>query len=692
MIEPGRSGPPGACIDTNGVNFTLFSSVADAVELCLFDHAGREQRGLFLDKGKDDCWSGYLPGCRAGQHYGYRVHGPYDFDMGLRCNPHKLLIDPYARELGGRFIWNAALYDFTDDGSGKRANEDDSAAYVPRSVVAGGATPALTPGPKIPWNETVIYELNVRGFTMRHPHVPEADRGRYRGMTNGQVLSYLRALGITTVEIMPVQAFIDEAFLVDKGLRNFWGYNTLNFFVPAGRYANADPRAEFREMVGAIHDAGLEVIMDIAFNHTAEGASTGPTLSFRGIDNHAYYRMDADRPGECVNDTGCGNTINADHPRTQELVIRNLEYWSAEMGVDGFRFDLAPILGRTHDGFDPRHPLLQSIASNARLSHCKFIVEPWDLAHDGYQLGNFPESWAEWNDRYRDSLRRFWRGDQNQAQELAKGLFGSADLFEKRGKNPWASVNLLTSHDGFTLADLVSYEKRHNEANGENNADGHHHNFSCNHGVEGETNDAAILALRRKQRLNLLATLLFSRGTPMLLAGDEFNHSQQGNNNAYAQDNNVGWLDWSGLESDPDFTASVQHLLQLRRENAVFRQTEFPNKPLTPDENFLAVRCFGPDGRTPATAELADATALGVLYSGTADAGGAMPATALLLNPSDSDCEFALPAGPGNAEWLTRFATDNRTQPLSQERLLTVPPRSLVIMEAPRSCDDLPSN
>ncbi|MDH3441660.1 MAG: glycogen debranching enzyme GlgX, partial [Gammaproteobacteria bacterium] len=474
----------------------------------------------------------------------------------------------------------------------------------------------------------------------------------------------------------------DEEFLVERGLRNFWGYNTLCFFIPAGRYANAYPRAEFREMVAAIHDAGLEVIMDVAYNHTAEGAGVGPTLSFRGIDNHAYYRMRADRPGEYVNDTGCGNTINADHPRVQELVIRNLEYWSAEMGVDGFRFDLAPILGRTNSGFDQQHPLLHSITSNPRLSACKFIVEPWDLAHDGYQLGNFPPAWAEWNDRYRDSLRRFWRGDDNEAPELAQRLLASADVFEARGKQPWASINLVTAHDGFTLTDLVSYEKRHNEANGENNADGHRHNFSCNYGVEGETNDAAILALRRRHRLNLLATLLFSHGTPMLLAGDEFDNSQQGNNNAYAQDNNVGWLDWSGLDSDPEFTASVRRLLQLRRECAVFRQSEFP---LTPDDVLPAVRCFGRDGRTLAMDELVDATTLGILYPSPADAGRAMQSVALLLNPSASDCEYVLPNDQGEAEWLTRFASDDQTESQSRERHLTVPPRSLVIMAAPGS-------
>lgn len=681
MIEPGSPGPLGAWYDGDGVNFSLFSSVADAVELCLFDEHDQERRGLFLAKGEKDCWSGYLQDCRPGQRYGYRIHGPYDFESGLRCNPHKLLIDPYAKELGGRFQWSPALFDFQPVGHEMRINELDSADVVPRSVVTDPVDATIPIGPAIPWTDTVIYELNVRGFTMRHPDVPDSDRGRFRGMTNGHVLSYLKALGVTAIEIMPVQAFIDEAFLIERGLRNFWGYNTLSFFVPAGRYANVDPPAEFREMVSAIHDAGLEVIMDIAYNHTAEGAGTGPTLSFRGIDNHAYYRLDNDRPAKYVNDTGCGNTINTDHPRVQELILNNLEYWATQMGVDGFRFDLASILGRTSSGFDRQHPLLRSIAENRTLTACKIIAEPWDLAHDGYQLGNFPASWAEWNDRYRDSLRRFWRSDNNEVHELTQRLLASPDLFCENSKRPWASINLITAHDGFTLADLVSHERRHNEANGEDNNDGHRHNLSCNHGVEGATDDATILALRRKHRLNLLATLLFSQGTPMLLAGDEFGNSQYGNNNAYAQDNEVGWLDWSGLEYDTAFNESVRRLLQFRRESGLFRQSQYQSTSLPPLETSVSVYWFNPDGTTLNTNDRASAVALSVVFTRRADDDESGQTIALLLNPAFADCEFTLPDHLQKPSWRVRFASDERTAAQTKDRRLLVFGSSMVILE-----------
>jgi len=569
MIRRGRPDRPGSQWDGQGVNFALYSSAAEAVELCLFDADNRQTQCYRLPDQQHGIWHGYLPGCEPGQRYGYRVHGPWAPSQGLRFNPSKLLIDPYARALDGVFTWSGAVFDYdlsTLNGAGPlQPNQTDSASSVPKCMVTG-AIPALKAMQAyIPWSETVIYETNVRAYTMAHPDIPEHERGKFRGLKNSKILEYLRALGISSLELMPVHAFIDEAFLVGRGQRNFWGYNSINFFTPESRYAHQDASGEFREMVDAIHDAGIEVILDVVYNHTGEGDGQGPSLSFKGIDNLAYYRTEPGHPDRYINDTGCGNTLNVDHPSVQALVLDSLVYWHKEMAVDGFRFDLAPILGRTADGFDPQHSLLQKINDHPELTTAKLIAEPWDPGPGGYQLGQFPSLWAEWNDRYRDSVRRFWRGETGLLSSLAKHLHGSSDIFEASGRAPQASINFITSHDGFTLNDLVSYESRHNEANGEDNRDGHSYNFSSNHGVEGATDNEAINCLRRQQRLNMLATLLLSKGTPMLLAGDEFGHSQQGNNNAYAQDNATGWLDWGGLDADPDFFRQVQDLLRLRR-------------------------------------------------------------------------------------------------------------------------------
>ncbi len=569
MIRSTRPDHLGSHWDGEGVNFALYASAATAVELCLFDADHQQVQCYRLPEQHNGTWHGYLPGCEPGQRYGYRVHGPWRPSDGLRFNPSKLLIDPYARMLDGVFTWSGAVFDYdlsTLNGAGPlQPNLTDSAASVPKCVVSG-AVPALKAmQPRIPWSETVIYEANVRGYTMAHPDIPEHERGKFSGLSNGKILEHLKALGITSLELMPVHTFIDEAFLVGRGLKNFWGYNSINFFTPASRYANQDAPAEFREMVNAIHDAGIEVILDVVYNHTGEGDGQGPSLSFKGIDNLAYYRVEPDNPERYINDTGCGNTLNVDHPRVQALVLDSLVYWHRDMAVDGFRFDLAPILGRTAHGFDPEHDLLQRINDDPELRSAKLIAEPWDPGPGGYQLGQFPSRWAEWNDRYRDSVRRFWRGDADQLSGLAKHLHGSSDIFEASGRAPQASINFITSHDGFTLHDLVSYETRHNDANGENNRDGHSHNFSSNHGIEGETDNEVINDLRRQQRLNMLATVLLSKGTPMLLAGDEFGNSQHGNNNAYARDNEFGWLNWGGMESDPDFFCQVQELLRLRR-------------------------------------------------------------------------------------------------------------------------------
>ncbi len=584
LIEFGHPAPLGATPNGDGTNFSIFSSVAQRVELCLFDTGGNLVANYDLPGNTDQVWHGHLPGCGAGQQYGYRIHGVYNPDEGLRCNPNKLLIDPYARALAGEFTWHGAVFDH---------NDLDSARYIPKGVVCDVIDPLPRARPRIPWPDMIFYEANVRGFTMRHPAVAEADRGKFQGMRNAGVIEYLKALGVTAIELMPVHAFIDEHHLVKRGLRNFWGYNSISFFAPSSRYAQADAATEFRDMVRAIHDAGIEVVLDVVYNHTGEGGADGPTLSFRGIDNLAYYRTEPGDHGVYVNDTGTGNTVNVDHPRVQQLIMDSLRYWHREMGVDGFRFDLATILGRTPHGYSPVHPLLEAISHDGALHDAVLVAEPWDPGPGGYQLGGFPPRWSEWNDRYRDDVRRFWRGDVGSAGDFAKRLHGSADLFEHNARPPFASVNFITCHDGFTVADVVSYEHRHNEANREGNKDGHAHNCSCNYGVEGPTDDAHIGALRRRQRLNMLASLLVSQGTPLLLAGDEFGHSQFGNNNAYAQDNETGWLDWSLLHDDPDFSRMVRNLIHLRLQEPLLRAPRFLHEEaevawLSPDGDRLS--------------------------------------------------------------------------------------------------------
>ena len=647
-FEAGNPGILGATPLEDGVNFAIYSSSADSVELCLFDDQGGQLACYHMPAQHNGVWHGFMPGCEAGQRYGYRVHGAWKPDKGLRHNPSKLLIDPYARRLEGEFSWNPAIFDF--DTAAKAGdwiiNEQDSEPYVPRCVVEPANPGARFNRPAIPWSSAVIYEANVRGYTMRHPDLPESERGRFRGMSNGQILDYLKALGITSLELMPVHAMIDEQFLAEKGLKTFWGYHSLLVVVPDRRLGGADAVGEFREMVNAIHDTGIEVILDVAYNHTGEGGSDGPTLSFRGIDNLAYYRTEQQDPGRYINDTGCGNTVNTDHIRAQNLVLDSLRYWHREMGVDGFRFDLATVLGRTRNGFSRPHSLLNRISADPDLWGAKLIAEPWDPGPGGYQLGRFPVEWAEWNDRFRDSVRRFWRGDKDQDAEFARRIHGSADVFESSGRNPPASINFVTAHDGFTLRDVVSYEKRHNGANGENNFDGHQHNFSCNHGVEGDTDDPGILAIRRRQRLNMIATMLFSQGTPMLLAGDEFGNGQAGNNNAYAQDNETGWVDWSGLDEDPEFMSSVRELIRLRGRIPLLRQARYIHGRMPTDGGWCDIGWLRPDGRPMQARDWNSSRQLALVFSTHADQKDDSPvveAVAILFNASGEDIEFALP-------------------------------------------------
>jgi glycogen operon protein len=684
MILAGRSNILGATCDADGINFALYAGGAEAVELCLFDENRSQVATHFLPDEKDGIWTGYLPGCQAGQRYGYRVRGAWSPEQGLRRNPAKLLIDPWARRLDGQFTWSAAVFDYQRplQNNEWRISDVDSAPFVPCSVVDPPEGRHAFQRPAVPWSDMILYEANVRGYTMRHPELSEADRGRLRGLSNGRVLVYLKSLGITSLELMPVFAMIDEEFLADQGLRNLWGYNSIQFFVPDARLAASDGPREFRDMVHAIHDAGIEVILDVAYNHSGEGGQQGPSVSLRGIDNLAYYRTEAGSPGEYVNDTGCGNTLDADSPVVQRLVLDSLKYWHREMGVDGFRFDLATALGRSDSGFDKRHGLLNRIGSDPGLESAKLIAEPWDPGPGGYQLGHFPVEWAEWNDRYRDTVRRFWRGDAHQGGEFARRIHGSADLFEASGRHPTASINFVTSHDGFTLRDLVSYKKRHNQANGERNRDGHAHNFSSNFGVEGATADPVIAARRRQQRLNLLATLLFSHGTPMLLAGDEFGNSQGGNNNAYAQDNETGWVDWNGLDEDPDFLQQVRLLVALRRNLPLLRQARYLHGRMPTDRGWCDIDWLHPDGRPMQEKDWNGEHCLTLLFSCHADQKDDSPvieAVAILYNAAPADTLFILPPGLP-PEWSVGFSSSVAAPVSRADGAWMLTARSLALM------------
>jgi glycogen operon protein len=536
------------------VNFALFSEHATAVELCLYDseHPEHESARVAVCEHTDQVWHVYLPEVRPGRLYGYRVHGPYDPRAGHRFNPAKLVLDPYARAIAGTVRWHDALLGYRARHADRDLSPDaqDSGPFLPKCVAADPSFPwGDDVRPRIPLHETILYELHVKGFTARHPEILAGQRGTFAGLASPPAIDHLRALGVTAVELMPVHQWVDERRLVERNLSNYWGYNSIAFFAPDARYSSSGSRGEqiteFKTMVRTLHRAGIEVILDVVYNHTAEGDELGPTLSFRGIDKADYYRLVADDRRRYVDYTGCGNTLNMRHPRTLQLLMDSLRYWILEMHVDGFRFDLAAALARELHGVDRLAAFFDVIHQDPVVSQVKLIAEPWDLGEGGYQVGNFPVGWAEWNGRYRDTIRRFWRGDPGQLHEVAYRLTGSSDLYQDDGRRPYASVNFVTCHDGFTLADLVSYDRKHNEANGEGNRDGADENLSWNCGVEGPTDDPAIVALRQRQARNFVATLLVSQGVPMLLAGDEMGRSQQGNNNAYCQDNETSWVDWS---------------------------------------------------------------------------------------------------------------------------------------------------
>ncbi len=602
---PGHWSPLGARYDGEATNFALWAPRADAVEVCLFDLDGREHRRPLRDV-TFDVWHGAVPGVRPGATYGFRVHGPWQPERGVRCNPAKLLLDPYARAVTGRLTYDPAVFghvrpSLAEPGDDLAADARDSAQYVPRCVVVAehDFDWGDEPRPRVPWSDTVVYELHVRGFTKRHPAVPEHLRGTYAGLAHPAVVSYLRDLGVTTVELLPVHHFVDEPHVVANGLTDYWGYNTAAFFAPHAGYSSSGSRGaqvrEFKAMVRALHEAGLEVLLDVVYNHTAEQGHDGATLGLRGIANQTYYRL-RDGGRRYRDFTGCGNTIDVRRPRTLQLVLDSLRYWAEEMHVDGFRFDLATALGRGSDDFDPHGRFLSAVAQDPVLRELKLVAEPWDLGPHGYQVGGFPYLFTEWNGRYRDTVRDFWRGQSPGVRDLAYRLSGSSDLYRDDGRHPFASVNLVTAHDGFTLRDLVSYDRKHNEANGEADRDGESDNRSWNCGHEGEADDPDVNALRRQQLRNLLTTLLLSAGVPMLVAGDEMGRTQRGNNNAYCQDNETSWVDWSLLAEWGDLHRLVRRLLRLRRRHPVFRQQHFlSGLPLGPGGR-KDLAWFAPDG------------------------------------------------------------------------------------------------
>ena len=602
-IWPGSSYPLGATWLGSGVNFALFSEHAERVELCLFE-GERETARIAMPEQTDQVWHVCLPEARPGLRYGYRVHGPHEPARGHRFNPAKLLLDPYARAFDGPVVWSPALFGY-EPGRPDEPDGRDSADAVPKSVVVDGAFSwGADRPPRVPWSETVIYEVHVKGLTARHPGVSRPLRGTYAGLGSPAVIEHLRALGITAVELMPIHQFVADRHLVEHGLTNYWGYNSIGFFAPEVRYSSSgrlgQQVAEFKTMVHALHAAGIEVILDVVYNHTGEADHLGPTLSYRGIDNAAYYRLDPDDRSRYTDYTGCGNTLNLVHPRTLQLIMDSLRYWVQEMHVDGFRFDLASTLARELHDVERLGTFFDIIHQDPVISQVKLIAEPWDLGAGGYQVGNFPVLWAEWNDQYRDGVRRFWRGDLGQSGNLGSRLTGSSDIYGQGGRRPFASINFVTAHDGFTLTDLVSYDRKHNEDNGEDSRDGSDHNVSWNCGVEGPTDDPDVQALRDHQRRNFLATLLVSQGVPMLLGGDELGRSQRGNNNAYCHDDERTWFDWQLDRRRRDFLLFTQTLITLRRRHPVLRRRQFFFGRHIRGSEVKDLTWFRPDGRAMA--------------------------------------------------------------------------------------------
>jgi isoamylase len=697
-IWPGRPFPLGATYDGQGVNFSVFSEVAENVDLCLFDQDGRETV-VRLPETTAFCWHGYVPGLRPGQRYGFRVSGPWKPNEGLRCNSSKLLLDPYARAIDGEVRDEPAIFGhvIAADGSATDvANLEDSAAFVPRGVVVdptfdwSGDSP-----PNRPLHETIIYELHVKGFTMTCGALPPEIRGTYAGLAHPHAIDYLQRLGVTAVELMPIHQFVHDGVLRARGLRNYWGYNSIGYFAPHAEYASrcgtANQIAEFREMVKALHRAGLEVILDVVYNHTAEGNERGPMLCFRGLDNRAYYRLNADQPAYYTDYTGTGNSLNMRNAHVLHLIMDSLRYWVLDMHVDGFRFDLAATLARGLHEVDRLSAFFDLIQQDSVLSRVKLIAEPWDVGEGGYQVGNFPPLWSEWNGKYRDSIRDYWRGADGTLAEFASRLTGSSDLYAGNGRRPYASINFVTSHDGFTLRDLVSYNEKDNEANGDENRDGESHNRSWNCGVEGPTDDPDIQALRARQQRNFIATLLLSQGVPMLLGGDELGRTQLGNNNAYCQDNELTWFNWQ--QTDSTLLEFTQRLIALRKEHPTFmRRRWFQGRPLH-GAGIEDIAWLTPGG-TPMTDEdwsAGFAKSLMVFLNGSAIAGRGQrgeriedDSFLLLFNAYEEPVEFTLEGVDGDRSWRVRVDTKSTQPPaepvVKQGERVTVEGRSIVVL------------
>ena len=669
-IREGLPYPLGASWNGRGTNFALFSAHATRVEICLFDQSGKtEITRIDLPEYTDEIWHGWLPDVGPGTIYGYRVHGPYAPEEGHRFNPNKLLLDPYARAHFGDLVWNDACYGYTigAEGDDLTFDERDSAQFMPKCVVVDPdfdwkGQPGRAP---VPWDRTIFYETHVRGYTMRHPSTSEHQRGTFAGMGQQAIVDHIKSLGVTSVELLPIHTFINDNHLLEKGLTNYWGYNSIGFFAPDPRYASDRSRglAEFKEMVARFHDAGLEVILDVVYNHTAEGNERGATLSFKGIDNASYYRLAPDKRFY-INDTGTGNTFNLSHMRVIQMVTDSLRYWVSEMHVDGFRFDLGTILAREPNGFDDQSGFLKACCQDPLLASVKLIAEPWDCGPGGYQVGGFPPGWAEWTDKFRDDTRDFWRGEGS-VPDMAKRLTASGESFNHRGRKPWTCVNFITAHDGFTLNDVVTYNEKHNDANGEDNKDGSDSNRSWNCGAEGETDDAVINELRARQMRNMLASLLLSQGTPMLLAGDEFARTQGGNNNAYCQDDDISWVNWDITEKGSSLVRFVQKLTWLRSRYPVLRRSRFLTGDYNEELGVKDLAWINASGAEMRDVDWSDANArcFGMLIDGRAQPTGirqrGVEATLLLVMNAHHDVVlFTLPECQGGTKWESLIDTN----------------------------------
>ena len=685
-LLPGSPYPLGATFDGEGVNFAVFSANADSIDVCIFDSAGkRELQRLPLTECTDEVWHGYLPDVGPGLVYGLRAHGRYAPEEGHRFNPNKLLLDPYARRIQGQIKWTDALHGYRIGHRREDLSFDkrDSAPAMPKSVVVDDHWDwSRDRRPNTPWAETVIYEAHVKGMTKLMELVPARERGTYAALGHPAVIKHLQRIGVTAIELLPIHTFTQDRFLQEKGLRNYWGYNTLGFFAPEQSYMASEHQDELRRAVHRLHKAGIEVILDVVYNHTCEGSEKGPTLSWRGLDNASYYRLVKDEPRYTINDTGTGNTLNMSKARVIQMVADSLRYWATSFGIDGFRFDLGLTLGREEHGFDPGSAFFDVLRQDPVLGRLKLITEPWDVGPGGYQLGNFPPGFAEWNDKYRDTVREYWRGEPGKRPDLAARLSGSGDLFDRRARRPWASVNLLAAHDGFTLADTVMYEERHNEANGEDNRDGHSHNASCNWGVEGPTDDEAVNDARGRVMRSMLTTLLTSLGTPMLVAGDEFGRTQQGNNNAYCQDNEISWLDWKAAAT-PDGQAQIEftgRLAELRRRFPVLRSPTFLYGEETAAGGVNDIEWWDERGAqlSPEDWQNPDGRAL-MMRRAMATADGEIEAVSLLLNASGDPVTFHFPTPHATRTVLVDSAKPEQGE-VSVEDSYEVAPQGAVLV------------